>query len=213
MGTMQYVIFLGLLTSSAVFCEEAATKQAEDAGKDTKTKRGLELGDFGGFEHGGGFDGIGLGGGGGGDHGKISAITIHREVKVPVPAPYTVEKKIPVPYPVHVKVPVDHPVPVHVPAPYPVHVEKHVPYPVEKPVPYPVKVPVKVPYKVPYPVEVPVKVPVPVHKEVPYPVKVPYYVKESYPVYVHAKHGHEDGGYASGFGYGGGHEHFDFGHH
>ncbi|KAJ8678952.1 hypothetical protein QAD02_014739 [Eretmocerus hayati] len=166
-------------------------KTQDSAAASTKNKRGLfDIGlghDFGEFAHGG----LELGSPSLGhyhDEGHISGITIHREVKVPVPAPYPVEKQIPVPYPVHVKVPVDNPIPYHVPAPYPVPVEKHIPVPVEKPVPYPVHVPVKVPVEEPYPVHVPVKVPYAVEKPLPYPVKVPVVHKESYPVFIKEHH-------------------------
>ncbi|XP_058806353.1 uncharacterized protein LOC131672868 [Phymastichus coffea] len=185
---VQVILFSALMTAVSARPEKADAKKSEEKSTDSKTKRGLfDVGlghDFGGF--------------GGGlelshaslhhDEGHITGVTIHKEVKVPVPAPYPVEKEIPVPYPVHVKVPVDRPVPYHVPAPYPVPVEKHIPVPVEKPVPYPVHVPVKVAVEEPYPVHVPYKVPVAVEKPLPYPVKVPYVVKESYPVFVKDHH-------------------------
>jgi hypothetical protein len=120
----------------------------------------LPLGSFGGFDH--------LGGGSDFGHfslpehheekheAHIKAITITKEVKVPVPQPYPVhvEKKVPYPVKVPVEVKVEKPYPVHVPKPYPVYIEKKVPYPVEKKVPYPVKVEVKVPVPVPHPVHV-----------------------------------------------------------
>jgi hypothetical protein len=117
---------------------------------------------------------------------RIKSITIHKEVKIPVPHPYPVkvEKKIPYPVIVPYEVKVEKPVPVHVEKPYPVYVEKKVPYPVEKKVPYPPKVEVKVPVPVPHTVQItkpyPVKVPVPK----PYPIKIPVYIEKKIPVYI-----------------------------
>ncbi|CAH1392279.1 unnamed protein product [Nezara viridula] len=116
--------------------------------------------------------------------GKITAITIHREVPVPypVPQPYPVhiEKKVPVP--VRVEVPVDRPVPYPVPQPYPVHVDRPVHVPVPQPYPVHVDRPVPVPVDRHVPVAVPHPVPVTVERHVPVAVPQPYIVKE--PVYV-----------------------------
>ena len=128
----------------------------------------------------------------------IKAITITKEVKIPVPQPYPVhvEKKVPYPVKVPVEVKVEKPYPVHVPKPYPVYIEKKVPYPVEKKVPYPVKVEVKVPVPVPHPVHVPKPYPVKVPVPKPYPVKVPVYIEKKIPIYIKEHHhDYHHGGY------------------
>ncbi|KAJ4451338.1 hypothetical protein ANN_02800 [Periplaneta americana] len=214
---------------------------AEDQKKERKTdKRGLHdlgygFGDyghggglsFGGHEHIGlgdhslgGFEHLSLGGHSLGGHGEshVKAITITKEVKVPIPHPYPVhvEKKVPFPVKVPVPVHVDKPYPVPVPKPYPVYVEKKVPYPVDKPVPYPVKVPVKVPVPVPHPVHVPKPYPVKVPVPHPYPVKVPVVVEKKVPVFIKGHDGDFHGG-LEGHGFEGhgfeGHIGFDFGGH
>ncbi|XP_033212303.1 probable H/ACA ribonucleoprotein complex subunit 1 [Belonocnema kinseyi] len=195
MSIPQRIILLALLATAVI----AGQTEKKVEINDSKPKRGLEhgLGDLGGHGGlgglGGDLEGLSLGGGlggglaavaggAGGDRGRISGITIHREVAVPVPAPYVVERRVPVPVEVPVKVPVDNPIPYHVPAPYPVPVEKKVYVAVEKNVGVPYSVPVKVPYKVAVPVE----------REIP----VPVFVKG------HAGHGSSWaglGGYGGGF--------------
>lgn len=170
------------------------------------------VGSFGHLEGGGSFEHFG----GGGHFGHFSipehheekheahikAITITKEVKIPVPQPYPVhvEKKVPYLVKVPVEVKVEKPYPVHVPKPYPVYIEKKVPYAVEKKVPYPVKVEVKVPVHVPHPVHVPKPYPVKVPVPKPYPVKVPVYIEKKIPIYIKEHHHeHHHGGSFTGY--------------
>lgn len=106
---------------------------------------------------------------------RITGVTLHREVQVPVPVPQPVPvevtKHVPVAQPVPVKI--DRPVPVPVAQPVPVPVTRHVPVKVDRP--YPVAVPQPVEVRVPHPVPVPVAQPVPV------PVSVTRHVPVSVP--------------------------------